>query len=145
MDNTKQTTKYLNPPQHLTKLFNSSTALVDVLWHLSGKSVPLNSLQSSLLQNLINLPLGPHVSSPVLWRERKITRADSGLPRSLDLLAEDRAPEAEWFPLIIFPIFFFFFSHFLLLTGVSLTAGRWLILWELLILWKLLDLETIGE
>ena len=139
MDNTKQTTKYLNPPQHLTKLFNSSTALVDVLWHLSGKSVPLNSLQSSLLQNLINLPLGPHVSSPVLWRERKITRADSGLPRSLDLLAEDRAPEAEWLPLIVLPIFFFFLLHLLLLAGVSLAAGGRLVLRELL------DLKMVGE
>ena len=126
-------------PQRLTNLFSFSASLGEIFWHFSGEPVLLDFLQSSLLQNLIDPPFGPPVSSPVLWRERKITRADSGLPRSLDLFAEDRAPEAEWHPLIILPIFFFFLFHLLLLTGVSLTAGRRLILRELL------DLEMVGE
>ena len=53
-------------------------------------------------------------------------------------LAKDQTPEAEWLPLIVLSIFFFF--HLLLLGGVSWAAGRRLILRELLVLRKLLNL-----
>ena len=82
-------------PRHWQNYLVSSTALVDVLRHLSAKSFLLNFLHSSSLQDLVYPPLGSHVFSSVLWRERKITRTDSGLPCSLDLLPEDRAPEVD--------------------------------------------------
>ena len=139
IDNTKQQQKYLISSTALTKYLISSTALVGLLRQFSAESFLLDLLQSSSLQDFVNSPLGSHVSSSVLWRERKIAWTDSGLPCSLDLLPDDRAPEAKRPPILVLPVFFLFLLHLILLAGVTLAAGAWLVLRELL------DLKMEGK
>ena len=114
-------------------------ALVDVLRHFSAESFLLDLLQPPSLQDLVDSPLGSHVSSSVFWREWKVACTDSSLPRPLDLFTDNWAPEAEWPPVLVFPDFIFFLLHLVLLAGVTLAAGAWFVLRELL------DLKMEGK
>ena len=123
--------KYRNSNTNNKKYLISSTSLFGILRHLSTESFLLDLLQPPSLQDLVDSPLGSHVSASVFWREWKIVCIDSSFFCPLNLFPHNWAPVSEWPPVLGLPLFFLLL-HFVLLDGVTLAAGAWLILRELL-------------